>query len=76
MVKRCVEERHHRPVFTVYVGEDVPDDDALNAAGEDGVAAVVGRRRDASDRFDSPDEVYALINELIVARSGRSTSAG
>ena len=74
-VTRCVEERHHRSVFTVYIAEDVPDDDALNANGEDGVAAVVGRRRDASYHFDSPDEVDSLIQELITARVP-NTSAG
>jgi trehalose-phosphatase len=67
-VRRCVEERHGRPVFTVYIGEDVADDDALDAAAEDGVAAVVGRRTGSSCHFDSPDAVDALIGELITAR--------
>ena len=76
MVKRCVEQRHRRPVFTVYIGEDVADDDALNAVAEDGVAAVVGRRRAASHHFDSPDGVESLVGELIVARLRQSTPAG
>ena len=68
-VRRCVEERLRRPVFTVYIGEDVADDDALSAAAEDGVAAVVGRRQDVARHLDSPDAVDALMNELIVDRA-------
>jgi trehalose-phosphatase len=75
-VKRCLEDGHGRAVFTVYIGEDVADDDVPKVVREDGVAAVVGRRRDASYHFDSPDEVDRLVNELIVARRGRSTPVG
>ena len=78
-VRRCVKERHGRPVFTVYIGEDVADDDAMHAAAEEdgGVAAVVGRRSGASCHFDSPDAVGALIGELITAReSGTSGRPG
>lgn len=75
-VKRCLEEGDGRAVFTVYIGEDVADDDVANVVREDGVAAVVGRRRDASYHFDSLDEVDCLVNELIVARRGRSSPVG
>lgn len=76
LVRRCVEERLGRPVFTVYIGEDVADDDALTAVAEDGVAAVVGRRRDVACHFDSPDAVDALITDLIVARDDATERCG
>lgn len=75
-IRRWIEERHHQPVVTMYIGEDVTDDDGLHAAGEDGVTAVVGRRTAAAYHLESPDEVDALINDLIADRLRRSTSAG
>lgn len=68
-VRRCLEERERRTVFTVYIGEDVADDDARDAAADNGVTTVVGRRTDAARRANSPEAVDSLINELIAARN-------
>jgi trehalose 6-phosphate phosphatase len=74
-VRQRVEERHHRTAFTIYIGEDVPDDGALNALGERGVVAVVGRRTHVEYHLESCDELDALIRELITSRI-RGDSAG
>jgi trehalose-6-phosphatase len=68
IVRGCVEERCQRPVFTMYIGEDVPDDGALSAIGENGVAAVIGRRTHADYHLDSCDDVDLMVNELIADR--------
>jgi trehalose-phosphatase len=75
-VRQCVEERSQHPVVTMYIGEDVTDDGALDAAGEDGVTVVMGRRTQAAYHLESPDDVDALVHELIADRLRRSTSAG
>jgi trehalose 6-phosphate phosphatase len=73
-VRRCVEERHQRPVFTMYIAEDVPHDGALDAAGENGVGAVVGRRTHAAYHLESCDDVDEMMNELIADRFLRTSS--
>lgn len=73
-VRRRVEERHRRSVFTVYIGEDAVDDDALNAVGLSGVAAVVGRRTRVDCYLDSPEDVYAFVRTVIRDRQPRTSS--
>jgi trehalose 6-phosphate phosphatase len=75
-VRRCVEERHQRPVFTIYIAEDVPHDGALDAVGECGIGAVVGRRTHAAYHLESGDDVDDMMNELITDRLLRSSSNG
>ena len=67
-VRQCVEQRHQRPVFTMYIAEDVPHDGALDAGGENGVGAVVGRRTHAAYHLESCDDVDEMMNELISDR--------
>lgn len=43
-IRQFLEDRDRRRVLTVYVGEDVVDDDAFEAIEGHDVAAVVGRR--------------------------------
>jgi trehalose-phosphatase len=73
-VRRCVEERHQRPVFTVYIAEDVPHDSALDAVGENGVGVVVGRRTHAAHHLESCDDVDEMMNELITDRLRTSSN--
>jgi trehalose 6-phosphate phosphatase len=73
-VRRCVEERYQRSAFTVYIGEDAVDDDAARAIGERGVAAVVGRRARVDCHLDSPDDVDAFMQEVILDRQPRRPS--
>lgn len=63
-IRQRVEGRQERRVFTVYVGADAADDSALYAVGAGGVSAVVGRRSRAEYRFESPEEVDALVSRL------------
>lgn len=73
-VRRRVEERHQRPVFTMYIAEDVPHDGALDAVGENGVGAVVGRRTHAAHHLESCDDVDEMMNELISDRLLRASN--
>jgi hypothetical protein len=75
-VRRCVEERHHRTAFTLYIGEDIADDGALSALGERGVAAVIGRRMPVEYLLESSDDLDAVIGELITTRLRRTDSNG
>ncbi len=69
-VRRSIEHHRHRHVFTVYVGEDAADDDAVDAlVEEDAVAAVLGRRRPRADyHLTSPEDVDVFMRELIACR--------
>lgn len=68
-IERCVEARHGRRVFTVYVGADWPDDDAAQVGGGNQVAVVVGRRARIGHRIESPDHLDGLLAELIADRA-------
>ena len=68
-IERCIASRFDRPVFTVYIGADWPDDDAVNVTGDNHVAAVVGRRTAVGHRLASPAELDELLAELIAQRS-------
>ncbi|MBI4265905.1 MAG: trehalose-phosphatase [Acidobacteria bacterium] len=68
-IRDLLEQRHGRPVFAVYVGEDVVDDDGYEAIAGRGVAAVVGRRAgQVRYHLDSIDAVEQLVAELVAAR--------
>jgi trehalose-phosphatase len=71
-IRRSIERHHHRHVFTVYVGEDTADDDAVDAlVEEDAVAAVLGRRRSNADyHLRSPEDVDFFMTEVIASRRG------
>jgi trehalose-phosphatase len=75
-VRRCVEERSQRTVFTMYLGEDVADDGALNAVGDRGVAAVIGRRTHTAYHLESSEDVDVLLDELIAGRLRRTHANG
>jgi trehalose-phosphatase len=60
-----LERRHGRGVFTVYVGDDVVDDDAFDAIQDGAIGAVVGKRPSkARYRLEGPQTVVRLIEML------------
>jgi alpha,alpha-trehalase len=64
-IRHLLEERERRRVFTVYVGEDVVDDDAFDALEGHEVGAVVGRRaRQARYHLPSSSVVCRLVESL------------
>jgi trehalose-phosphatase len=64
-IRQFLERREQRRVFTVYVGEDVLDDDAFQAIQEDEIRAVVGRRgRQARYHLPSTDVVSQLVRKI------------
>jgi trehalose-phosphatase len=64
-----LEIRENRPVFTLYVGDDVPDDDAFNAIPGAGISVAVGERAPkARFHLTSPADVWRLVERLAVAR--------
>jgi trehalose 6-phosphate phosphatase len=68
-VRRHLEARERKPVFTLYIGEDVPDDDALDAIEGPGLAAAVGGRAPkAQYHLRSPLEVWQLVERLAASR--------
>jgi trehalose-phosphatase len=68
-VQQCLRERRGRPVFTMYIGEDAADDDALDVVGDSGVAAVLGRRRaQAAYHLASFADVEVLMRGMILDR--------
>jgi trehalose 6-phosphate phosphatase len=59
-----VEERCRQPVWTVFIGDDVTDEDAFKAI-TNGISVLVGARpTNASHRVKGLDEVRALIGWL------------
>jgi trehalose 6-phosphate phosphatase len=74
-VRRAIEHHRDQHVFTVYVGEDATDDDAVGALQEHAVAAVLGRRRSAADyHLGSAEDVDSFMRDLIASRR-RSSAA-
>jgi trehalose-phosphatase len=70
---RHLEKREGVGIFPVYVGEDVPDDDAFGAIGGYGVTAAVGARAPkAQFHLDSPADVWQLVERLTERRRHRS----
>jgi trehalose-phosphatase len=68
-LQRCLASRFARPVSTVYVGADWPDDDAFNGAGHNHLAVVVGRRSPRGHHLRSPQQVDALLRRIIAQRT-------
>jgi trehalose-phosphatase len=64
-IRDFLERRHGSGVFTVYVGDDVVDDDAFDAIQDGAIGAVVGRRPSkARYRLEGPQTVVRLIERL------------
>jgi alpha,alpha-trehalase len=58
-------QRVHGPTFTVYVGDDLTDEDAFRAVGPDGMAiAASDRVTGAEFRVDGPTGVARLLHSL------------
>jgi trehalose-phosphatase len=62
-VRDFLEQRDGRRVFTVYLGEDVAEDDAYEAIAGHGVAAAVGRR--AAARVNHHIESIEMVDQLL-----------
>jgi trehalose-phosphatase len=71
-IRDFLEQRDGRRVFTVYVGEDLADDDAHEAVASNGIAAVVGRR---ATRVDHHLESTEMIDQLLVRLSATDSQA-
>jgi alpha,alpha-trehalase len=58
-------ERRHGPVWPVYLGDDLTDEDAFAAIGADGLTIVVGDRESAASmRLAGPPAVEAWLRGL------------
>lgn len=68
-IEECISLRYQRPVFTLYIGADWPDDDLAKVTDPTHVSAIVGRCRPAHYHLGSPDGVDALLTELIARRA-------
>jgi trehalose-6-phosphatase len=69
-IHRRLQEHEAEPLLTLYIGEDVPDDDAFEALGNDGISAAVGTRASkAQYRLTSTEEVWQLIARLAQTHS-------
>jgi trehalose 6-phosphate phosphatase len=69
-IHRLLEERQQRPVLTLYIGEDAPDDDAFEVVSQQGITIAVGcRTARAQYHFKSTTDVRQLIETLATARS-------
>jgi trehalose-phosphatase len=65
-VRRFLERREQKPVLTVYVAEDVRDDDAFGAIGGAAITAAVGDRAPrAQFHLTSTDDVRELLTGLV-----------
>lgn len=64
-IQRTVRERYRRPVYTVYVGEDVADDDGFDAMCRRGIGVAVGKRQGHADyHLCAVAEVEQLVSEI------------
>ena len=58
-------ERVHGPTFTVYVGDDVTDEDAFRAVGPEGMTISASERASGAEFFvNGPDGVKRLLHSL------------
>lgn len=64
-IRQHLGEQTGGPVFTVYIGEDVPHDEAFDAVVDRGISAAVGARaRQARFHLSSTSDVWTLIDRL------------
>lgn len=69
-IQRTIQRRYQRQVYTVYVGEDVADDDAFQAVRRRGVGIVVGKRQSHADyHLCRSSEIELLLDEVARART-------
>jgi trehalose-phosphatase len=58
-------ERMHGPTFTVYIGDDVTDEDAFRAVGPGGMTIAASERVTSAEfRVDGPADVERLLHSL------------
>jgi alpha,alpha-trehalase len=58
-------ERLHGPTFTVYVGDDVTDEDAFGAVGPDGLTISASEHAAGAEfSLDGPEGVKRLLHSL------------
>lgn len=73
-IARDVEEHYDQPVWIVFVGDDVTDEDAFEALDGDGIGVLVGDRPTAAThRLDGVDDVEALLTWLTRLSPGDDT---
>ena len=65
-------ERVHGPTFTVYVGDDVTDEDAFRAVGPEGMTISASERASGAEFFvNGPDGVKRLLHSLDAPEDNR-----
>jgi trehalose 6-phosphate phosphatase len=69
-IRRRVRHTTRRPVFSLYIGEDVADDDVFAATEGVGISAAVGSRaRRAQYHLEGLAEVRRLIEHVVLLRA-------
>jgi trehalose-phosphatase len=69
-IRRRLRHTTRKPVFSLYVGEDVADDDVFAATEGVGVSAAVGSRaRRAQFHLQDPSEARHLIERVVLSRA-------
>jgi len=65
-------ERIHGPTFTMYVGDDVTDEDAFRAVGPDGIALSASERATGAQfSVSGPEGVKRLLDSLDAPENNR-----
>jgi trehalose-phosphatase len=58
-------QRLHGPTFTIYIGDDVTDEDAFRAVGSDGITIGASERVSGAEfHVDGPADVERLLHSL------------
>lgn len=67
-LREFVGEREGLPPWTLFVGDDLTDENAFRALQGSGLTVLVGERRSlAQGRLDSPADVHELLRQLVEA---------